>query len=52
MSVLNGPIENVAYLELPHHAVTMGYVDQRFFTYTPTDQLDFRFDAYAKKLEL
>jgi hypothetical protein len=37
VSVLNGPIENVASPELPHHAATKGYVDQRFFSYTPTD---------------
>ncbi len=52
-SVLNGPIENVASPELPHHAATKGYVDQRFFSYTLTDQLDFRFQAiYAKISDL
>jgi hypothetical protein len=53
MSALNGPIENVAYPELPYHAATKGYVDQRFFAYTPIDQLDFRFQAiYAQKSDL
>ncbi len=50
MSLLNGPIENVAYPELPHHATTKGYVDQSFLAYTPTKLIDFRFEAvYAKK---
>ncbi len=53
LSVLNGPIKNVAYPELPHHAATKGYVDQRFLAYTPTDKLDLRFQAtYATKSDL
>ncbi len=53
MSVLNGPIENMAPLELHHHAATKGYVDNRFIAYTPTDQLDLRFlSIYAKKSDL
>jgi hypothetical protein len=43
MSALDGPIENVAFPELHHHADTKGYVDNRFIAYTPTDKLDFRF---------
>ncbi len=53
MNLLNGPIENVAYPELPHHAATKCYVDQRFLAYTPSELMYFRFEAlYAKKSDL
>jgi hypothetical protein len=36
-----------------HQAATKGYVDNRFISYTPTEQMDFRFEAlYAKKADL
>jgi hypothetical protein len=53
MSHANGLIENLATPELFYQADTKGYVDNRCIAYTPTDQLDFRFESiYAKKSDL
>ncbi len=53
MSLLNDPIENVAYHELHHNAATKGDVDDRFIAYTPTKQINFNFESlYAKKWDL
>jgi hypothetical protein len=53
MSVLNGPISQVGTPELSQQAANKGYVDSQFIAYTPTDQLDFRFESiYTKKSEV
>ncbi len=53
MSLLNGPIENVAYSKLHHRAATKEYVDDRFIAYTPSKQTNFQFEpVYAKMSDL
>ena len=53
MSCLNGPISQVGTPELSHQAANKGYVDSRFVAYTPTEQMNFHFEAlYAKKSDL
>jgi hypothetical protein len=53
MSCLNGPISQVGTPELSHQAANKSYVDTRFLDYTPTDQLDLRFESiYTKKSDL
>ena len=53
MYCLNGPISQVGTPELSHQAANKGSVDSRFVAYTPTEQMNFQFEAlYAKKSDL
>ncbi len=53
MSLTNSLIANLATLDLGHQAANKFYVDNRFLSYTPTEQMNLRFEAiYTKKSDL
>ncbi len=53
MSVLNGPISQVGMPELSHQAANKSFVDNQFIAYTPTEQMNTRFESlYTKKSNL
>jgi hypothetical protein len=53
MSVPNGPISQVGTPELSHQAANKSYVDIRFLSYTPTEQMVNQFQSlYACKSDL
>jgi hypothetical protein len=45
MSLAIGLMENLASPDLGHQAVNKSYVDTRFLDYTPTWQMDTKFDS-------
>jgi hypothetical protein len=45
MSCLNGPISQVGLCELAHQAANTFYVDNRFLSYTSTEQMNLKFEA-------
>jgi hypothetical protein len=53
MSLANGLVENLATPDLGHQAANKFYVDNRFLSYTPTEQMNIKFESlYARKSEL
>jgi hypothetical protein len=53
MSLANGLIESLATLDLGHQAANKFYVDNRFLSYTPTEQMNNKFESlYARKSDL
>ena len=51
--MLNGPISQVVKPELSHQAANKSYVDNRFIEYTPTEQMNTKFESlYTKKSDL